>query len=864
MHPDSHTTRRDRPKPSTRRKLGLVASLWALLAPLSAVLPACAAGTDAPSAPGAQPQASPEVTITYIRPDRDYDGWNLWVWPENGVGGRIDFAEVTDRGATVTIPWENVSVRLGFIVRKGEWAEKDIDHDRMIDPSTQSDVYLLSGDPTVHTRPDQIDFATRVTGAFLDSADDVTFGTTQLLTDEQRAGVTVRSTTGAYAVARVARAESGSASRLVYVATLDRPVAAEHVASLTLTVPGTNAADEPVTVFARDVLNAPRFVPDRELALGFTYSPERTTFRTWSPVSDSVHLLLYDGVGDEEPARAIPLAPGPEGLWETTVEGDLNNTPYRYRFHSYGMDRLAPDIHTTAASADSAYSVVVDLDALAPDGWEGDTPPTIEHQTDEVLYEIHVRDYSVADPSCPEAHRGMYLGLANPGDRSAVATGIKHLTDLGVTSVHLMPIHDFTAPRGQYNWGYWTALFNVPESNFATAEVPGLATLELRTAIQALHAAGIRVILDVVYNHTSSSLDASPFHNTVPYYYHRTTPDGRLMNDSGTGNAIADERPMAREYIADSLEFWAREYHVDGYRFDLLGMHVPASVRDWTRRLKAIRPDMTLYGEPWTGGGTIHFPKGAQRGMDIAVFNDHHRNAIRGDLDGTVTGFATGPGGERDKIRQGVMGAIDDFADQPGEVITYVSAHDNLALWDKLELSHPKLSETQRLAMHRLSLGIVLTSQGAAFLHGGSDFARTKEGDHNSYESGDEINKFDWARKVEFRGLHDFVRALVAIRRGHPAFRMRTAKQIREAIAFLDTPSSGPLAFTIDGSVSGDSWGEILVAYNGHGGAVTLDLPAGEPWNLVVDNDRAAPASWGTATGTHTMPAYSMTVLYRD
>ncbi|MFG0306698.1 MAG: type I pullulanase [Phycisphaerales bacterium JB040] len=855
----------DRVRPGTPRRprARLASVLLALLASVLGALPACAS-SEGSSAPLVQPRASTEVTVTYIRPDRDYDGWNLWVWPENGEGGRIDFTDITEAGATVTIPWANASTRLGFIVRRGEWAEKDIDHDRMIDPSTQSDVYLLSGDPTVYTRPDQIDFSTRVTGAFLDSADDVTFGVTQLLTDEQRSGVTVRSSKGEYRVAKVARVESGSASRLAYVATLDRPVVAEHVASLTLVVPGTNTEGEPATVYARDALNAPRFVPDPTLDLGPAYSPARTTFRTWSPVSESVHLLLYDRLGDDEPAREIPLAPRGEGLWETTVDGDLNNTPYRYRFRSYGVDRPAPDIHTTAASGDSAYSVVVDLDALAPAGWEGDTPPTIEHQTDEVIYEIHVRDYSIADPTCPEPHRGMYLGLANPGDESAVATGIRHLTDLGVTAVHLMPIHDFTAPRGQYNWGYWTALFNVPESNYATAETPGLATLELRTAIKALHEAGIRVILDVVYNHTSTSLDASPFHNTVPYYYHRTTLDGRLMNDSGTGNAIADERPMAREYIADSLEFWVREYHVDGYRFDLLGMHVPASVREWTRRLKAIRPDLTLYGEPWTGGGTIHFPKGAQRGLPIAVFNDHHRNAIRGDLDGTVTGFATGPGGDLEAVRKGVMGAIDDFADQPGEVITYVSAHDNLALWDKIELSQPKLTEAQRLAMQRLSLGVVLTSQGTAFLHGGSDFARTKHGDHNSYQSGDEINRFDWQRKAEFRGLHDFVRALIAIRRAHPAFRMRTAEDIRGAIAFLDTPDSGPLAFTIDGTVSGDEWGEILVAYNYHPGEATLSLPAGADWNVVVDNDRAAPEAWGTASGTHAMPPYSMTVLHRD
>lgn len=840
-----------------------------------AAIAACAApnpAADAQAAPRQPDPGTPQtaqapdlVRFHYLRPDENYEGWNIWVWEQGHEGQQIDFTGTGEHGATGVVPIHDPEARLGFIVRQGDWIAKDIDGDRFIVPAIMNEVFLVSGNPEIFGEQSAVDLTPRITGAFLDTADTVTLGSATKLNEQQLAGAVVHGPQGPIEIVSLDRVESDAATSavLIYTARLAQPVADGSLSSITLSVPGTNSEAEPLTVFAREVLSDARFTADPATPLGPGYGPDATTFRTWSPVSSAVELMLFES-GLASPSRVIALEATTHGLWETTVSGDLDGVPYQYSFASYGKGRVAPDIHTFAATGDSAFSVVVDLDRLAPAGWAQDEPPTIAHQTDEVIYEIHVRDYSATDPTCDESLRGTYLGLTNPGNKSVIPTGIKHLKDLGVTSVHLMPVHDYTAPRGQYNWGYWTALFNVPESNYATTEKPGQATLELRTAIQSLHAADTRVILDVVYNHTSSSLDSSPFHNTVPYYYHRTTPDGRLMNDSGTGNAIADERPMAREYIADSLEFWTTRYHIDGFRFDLLGMHMPESVRYWNERLVAIRPDITLYGEPWTGGGTTHFPKGAQRGTPIAVFNDHLRNAIRGDLDGTAQGFATGPGGDREAIKRGVMGGIDDFADEPGETISYVSAHDNLALWDKIEKANPSAGEAERLAMHRLSLGVVLTSQGAAFLHGGSDFARTKQGDHNSYQSGDEINAFDWRRKWDYKDLHNFVRGLVAIRNQHPVFRMRTAADIRENLAFLPESGTSPLAFTINGGAVGDSWRTVLVAYNPNAFVSRLVLPDDGAWNIAADNDRAAPMAMGTAQGFHEMQPYSMTILFRE
>jgi len=509
-----------------------------------------------------------------------------------------------------------------------------------------------------------------------------------------------------------------------------------------------------------------------------------------------------------------------------------------------------PDMWAFAANADSSRTVVVDLARLEPTGFRDTPAPQLAQPTDEILYEIHVRDYSMRNNAVPPAERGTYLGLTNTA----------HFTELGVTAIHLLPIHDFTAKVGEYNWGYWTTLFNVPESNYSSdPSDPTRAITDLRTVVTALHRANLRVILDVVYNHTSDAGPNSPFNAPAPYYFFRTTPAGRLTNDSGTGNGFADERPMARKYILDSLEHWLRNYQVDGFRFDLLGTHRPETVRAICERVKSIRPDATLYGEPWTGGGPIHFGKGAQKGLPIAVFNDHLRNAIRGDLDGTAIGFATGQGGDTGAIRRGVAGAIDDFTQEPAETINYASAHDNLILWDKIAKTQPSAPDTARRAMQKLALGIVLTSQGIPFLHGGCDFARTKQGNHNSYDAGDDINDFGWTRKETYRDIFDYTRGLIAIRRAHPAFRLDDDAEVRRALRFLETPRM--VAFTLDGSIVDDPWKRILVAYNDEPDALVLRLPAGT-WQVVANAEKSGISPLSTVRGEAILPPYSLLIAH--
>lgn len=802
------------------------------------------------------------LVLHYHRPDGVYDGWNYWAWPEHAEGAGVALDQNTKFGPYAVIPVQGDTARVGFIVRKGEWEAKDVDHDRFVqlNPAGVTEAWLISGDPTVYTNPVKIDLRTRLTASFLDAPRRVTVAATARLSPKQRqqARLLIDGQPAPYAMRALTQAGTAS-SRLVYHGRLDRDVARQDLSRLTLEVPGL----EPQTVYARGVLDDDAYV-DLEAELGAMHSETRTVFRVWSPVSESVKVRLYRQLDDAEPAKTVAMKHVGKGVWEAAVEGDLHGKAYQYEYFSYGKTRVAADIHARAATPNSSRAVVVDMDRTDPEGWGSVPWPRLAKKTDEIIYEIHVRDYTAYDETAPAKHRGKYLGLIhrNPGDDQNPSTGLDHLLELGVTAVHLLPIQDFGNERHDYNWGYWTSLFDVAETDYASEpNDPMSAPRDLKAAIQGLHAEKLRVILDVVYNHTSSSGEYSPFHQSVPHYYFRTTDDGQLRNDAGVGNSVADERPMVRKYIIDSLKYWVQEYRVDGFRFDLLGTHHPETVQAIMAELKSIRPDLTIYGEPWTGGGPTYFPKGAQRGLGLAVFNDHLRNAIRGDLDGSQPGFATGSGGDVGNVLRGIAGAIDDFAQEPTETINYVSAHDNLTLWDKIDITAPGAPDSTKQAMQKLSMGIVLTSQGVAFLHGGSDLARTKGGNHNSYNAGDEVNAFDWPRKNEYRGVFDYTAGLVALRKAHPAFRMADDQQVRRNLRVLQRGSV--VAFELNGQAVGDPASRLVVAYNGEPRPEGFRLPPGD-WVQVVDHQKAGTKPLRQASGGVILPAYSMAVWLKD
>jgi pullulanase len=793
------------------------------------------------------------VVVHYHRIDEDYAGWNLWTWTPGQPGKQVEFTGTSEFGRYAVVP---VSAdRAGFIVRKGDWQQKDVDHDRFVDAPADNvrEVWLVSGDDKVYADPAAIDLRVKLAAAFLDMSDRVTLAVTGKLSDAQVKSLAIAK---APPIASVKlRTEQGGSS-LVYDVQLERPIDPANVGKLTIAGDGFDARP----VYARDVLDEKPFAA-LDAKLGPAVTPRQATVVTWSPVAEKVELVLFekDKKTGEEKIRTVPLGRGPRGLWSTSIGGDHHGTPYLLRFTSYGKERTVPDIYAHAATSDSSRSVLVDLDRLRPDGWGTVVPPTLKQPTDEIIYEMHVRDYTIADDAVPQNLRGTYLGMLtrNPAKDGHVSTGLDHLLDLGVTAIHLLPIQDFTAKVGEYNWGYWTALFNVPESNYSTDPAdPMRAIVDLRQTVQTMHANGLRVILDVVYNHTSSTGEWSPFDQTVPYYYHRTTPDGRWTNDAGVGNSMADERAMVRKYIVDSVLFWAREYRIDGFRFDLIGTHTPETVRAVTDAIVAERPDVTLYGEPWTGGGPVRFGKGAQRGLRMAVFNDNFRGALRGDLDGDSRGFVSGSNDDA-SVERGIAGAIDDFTTEPIETVNYVSAHDNLTFWDKLVRANPGASDSELRAKSKLAHAIVLTSQGIPFLHGGCEFARTKGGNANSYNAGDEVNKFDWQRKQQYVDLYDYTRGLIALRKAHAAFRMNDDALVRRNLKFLDTPP-GLIAYTLDGREVNDA--SFFVAINGTSTSTSFKLPAGE-WDVLVNASRAGVDAASSAKESIAVPAWSMVVL---
>lgn len=828
------------------------------------------------------------LVVHYARSDENYNAWNLWAWVVDQTGQQLDFKGVDDYGPYAVMPLRAIAPRVGFIVRKGEWEAKDIDADRFVDLNDRpvTEVWLRSGDPVVHTVPPVIDRTLRLTAAFLDARNIIMLASTTPLNATQQKQLVVSSVATGKPINVVSAkpvtvpGAEGSMTRVE----LARSVKDDEISSLSVAI-GTaspsatapkpsNAEQATARVFARGVLEDRAFVA-ADAELGTRCTPERTVFRTWSPVSTKVELLINDNTQRPDTRAPIQLTRGAHGVWETTVTGDLHGKGYSYRFTHYGDSPIVPDIHAFAATADSMRSVIVDLDRVKPANWDSTPVPVLARATDEVLYEIHVRDFSIADQTCPPEIRGTYRGLAHGGTaRDGHGTGINHLKELGITAVHLMPVQDFSAAPNAYNWGYWTALFNVPESNYASDQSDPLAAIrEFRTAIDQLHSARLRVIMDVAYNHTSSSGSASPFDGTVPYWFFRTTPDGRYSNDAGCGNSVADERPMVRKYIMDSLAFWLTQYKVDGFRFDLLGTHTPETARAACALVKRLRPDATLYGEPWTGGGPIRFGKGAQKGLPLSVFNDNLRTAIRGDTDGAVGGFAINAGGSTNPgtnsgtnlnpspsangITVGAMGAIDDFTTAPAESINYASAHDNLSLVDKIAKTAPGADAATRRAMQKLAIGIVLVSQGVPFIEGGSEICRTKQGNHNSYEAGDAINQFDWVAAERCRDVSDWVAGMIAIRAAHPVFRMDNAADVRASCTQIQ--AAPLLAWTLNGTAAKDSARQVIVVLNGDATERPFTLPAGE-WSVLADSNTASVTPHRSARGAISIRPYSMFV----
>ncbi|MCL2043534.1 MAG: type I pullulanase [Treponema sp.] len=639
--------------------------------------------------------------------------------------------------------------------------------------------------------------------------------------------------------------------------------------------------------------------------LGLTYSAEKCLFKVWAPTAEYVSIALYDNAGEyntegkvvsQETGNLHRMEKDPvTGVWSGIINGDLQGRFYLYRIEFADKTKTwSADPYAKAVSANGQRMAIVDPAKTNPPHWrEKPKPPfTAGAWQDAVIYELHVRDFSIDDNSGMK-HKGKYLAFTERGTttKDGIPTGVDHLVNLGITHVHLLPTFDFASvnelavddPDSAYpkfNWGYDPMHYNVPEGSYATDPAnPAARIIEFKRMVQALHDAGIRIILDMVFNHTYET-SGWPFDSIVPGYYYRTADDGNYANGSGCGNEVASERPMVRKFIIDSCRYWAEEYCVDGFRFDLMGLIDTPTMEQLTMELRRdIDPAFIIYGEPWQAGDSVlpeHLQTitGAQKGRGFAVFNDQLRTAIKGGSDDNSRGFATGEPSMEAGIACGVTGSINYFTEQANESINYVTAHDNLNLWDKItcsqNVSDAKVTEGTKAVLPEnvksalLANGIIFTSQGIPFFQAGDEFLRSKFGDHNSYKSPDSINKIRWENAGIYRNVVDYYAGLIRLRKEHPAFRQTLRADIEKSLEILCAEDMG-VSFTLSGGNCGDSWRTIFTAYNGSLEPKKFTLPAlpdNRKWQQVVDAQCAGTKTLAEFSDLITLPPISMTVLF--
>ena len=476
---------------------------------------------------------------------------------------------------------------------------------------------------------------------------------------------------------------------------------------------------------------------DADAVLGAQYAAGQTTFAVFAPLAEAVEVVLAGSRAGDDVLTTQAMSVNDRGVWSAAVAGDWKGKFYAYRVRGPGLDpkREVTDICATCTTGPGGRGLIVDLDETDPPGFDAAGYVQLESPVDAVIYEMHVRDFTIGADSGVQ-RRGKYLGLTESGTHltgdSSVRTGLDHLVELGVTHVQIMPIQDFDngeTANDTYNWGYMPVCFNSPDGWYATVPVGPQRITEFKRVVQALHERGIGVIMDVVYNHAAAS---AGFESLVPGYYFRRRADGSLWNGSGCGNELASEHPMARKFMVDSVKYWVSEYGVDGFRFDLMGLHDLETMRLIREELRKINPSVLVYGEPWTGGASglrRITDKGRVGGTGLAAFNDDMRDAIKGDRDGGAPGFIQA-GDRVDRIRRGILGAINDWAKQPTECLTYCACHDNMTTWDKIVQCAPKVPDGVKKRMQRFAGLLVLTSQGIPFIHGGQELCRSKGGSH--------------------------------------------------------------------------------------------------------------------------------------
>lgn len=847
--------------------------------------------------------------VHFIKMDDIYYGndfvWNIWAYNQQKVSKVIDFAGLSDFGVVANCDLDNV------IIRKktwgdgwdNEWSEQT--RSFHLDDSSNN-FYIIYGDNEIYTSlKDVVTYTNpKIEYAVMNNSDKIIayLSHEPLINTKFDLYINSIKQENVIAIVKYQRKQ-------VIFTNLPTNISPQHLVEIRA-----NNTFLPIKVIMHEYLNQFYYSGDD---LGVKFSSDKIFMKLWAPTASKVELLLYNKseVNHNQYLEKIDLKfDNTTGVHAVAIERSFEYNYYLYRLSfkdidhnglyitrvSYAVDPYASSV---GLNGEKGYLVDINSHVTMVDGWLDDQRPPLINKEDSIIYELHLRDISIFPESGISArNRGKFCGLVETGtsytDASTlktVTTGIDSIKELGVTHIHLLPFFDFAtvdefnlANSNSRNWGYDPKNFNAPDGSYSTNPHDPLSRIkETRAMVHGLHREGLRVVMDIVYNHMYDTVNMDAI---VPGYYFRNDYLGHLTNGSGCGNELATERPMVGKFVLDSILHWINDYHLDGIRFDLMELIDFATIEKVVKQLNEIDPTILVYGEPWKAGdsplvnGTY---RGRQKDKGFSIFNDAFRDAIRGN-NNPGNGFVNGDQHNSTKawtIVEGLKGSINSLTVNPGESINYVDAHDNYTLWDQIEKSQnhslengqyrlnisENVFDSSLVRQNLLALGIVLTAQGIPFIHGGSEMLRTKNGDHNSYISSDEVNAFYWQDKVRFKPVFDYVKGLIQLRKEHPAFRITDRQMIKKDlnINIAKNDSSGVITTHFKNHVNNDPWRDIFIIYN----ATTLDdylindllpLTDSNVWNIVVDHERSGTEIIDTYRSSEVlmMRSFSMLVMW--
>ena len=838
-----------------------------------------------------------KIIIHYAKKPNSALKWNMWLWPYKKDGSKYDFTGKDAFGQICVAEFDGNLNKIGFIVRTDEW-KKDTENDRFIEKFNNGvgEVWLKEGDSKMYDSEAEAEATVTTTAvapgiilgksakftvAKLDEMTSISIETNLAFpfSSNGNEGITVKENGRVLNIKKVTSKEVKDGTTKVSQIELSENVNIDQK----LTVSKLGFTEKEVVI--GDVMRSASF--DKMFYyegndLGNTYSKSKTSFRVWAPTAKEVKDVAYKKWNDKIGIDAN-MKKNEKGTWTFDLQGDQNGLFYTYKVNIGGVWSEAVDPYARSVAANGDKGAIIDLKETNPEIWKPGEKPNFTNLNDAIIYELHVRDFSI-DKNSGMVNKGKFLAFTEKGTKGTDGkrTGVEYVKNLGVTHVELMPIFDYasvneTLSKPQYNWGYDPKNYNAPEGSYSTDPYnPVTRVKELKQAVQSLHDNGLRVNMDVVYNHMYSSNDSN-FNKLVPGYFFRYSEDGSNVNESGCGNTIASENSMARKFIVDSIMYWAKEYNIDGFRFDLMGLLDIKTMNEVRKNLSSLDPSILIIGEGWDMGTTLPSTekatqKNASKMPEISLFNDIIRDGIKGSVfNAKAKGFVNGKTNGETDIKKGIVGGIDYSSKiktwgkiSPLQSVTYAEAHDNNTLWDKLLLTNPNDTIETRLKMHKMADSMVLTSQGIPFFQAGQEFLRTKGGNNNSYKSNDTVNKLNWTRKSENTGTVNYFKGLINLRKTHPAFRMTSADMIKQNLKFLVTPEN-VVAYEIAHNANMDTWPNIVVAFNANREDVTIELSKKSTWNIVVNGEKAGVKTLKQFKGDSlVVPALTSIVIYNS